>query len=56
MLLQEHSGLLGRRDLVYPAGDVSPHVIEFVGGFVNLPGAVVDQHAQVPRLPDRQVL
>jgi hypothetical protein len=48
--------LLGRRDLVHPVGEVSVRVVEFVGGLVGLPGAAVDQHAQMARLPDGQLL
>src|SRR5215210_5762869 len=38
-----------------PVEDVSPRIVEFVGGLIGLPSAAVDQYAQVPRLPDGQV-
>lgn len=56
MLPQQFGSLVWRRDLVHEVGDVSPHVVERVGGFVGLPSAAVDQHAQVTRLPDGQML
>ena len=31
-------------------------IVEFVVGLIGLPGAAVDQHAQVARLPDGQML
>ena len=39
-----------------PVGDVSPRIVEFVGGLIGLPSAAVDQYAQVARLPDSQML
>ena len=32
------------------------YIVEFVGGLIGLPGAAVDQYAQVTRLPDGQML
>ncbi len=41
---------------MHPVGDVPPNVVGLVGGLVGLPGAAVDQHAQIARLSDSQVL